>query len=455
MTLRRALQQLFLIGAMCFLSSVITAQSSSTVITLPVSGSIVESPSRTEAVTVKINTSSGHEKSFEYVLSPYTLEWSPDGLKIAGHISGIMDRHQIGYYNLNENTAFTQDTGLEGSYPVYNPIGWTSDSQQIVYQVYSISSDFQEQFYSFYSYDIVAKTFQLIEEYRTGQTENVPVIEPLSNKVFLNVYFASINPVYNEWVAVSASVGEKEDTDDGTAYRGESINYLWNIQSGNVISIQSLLDSLQFTDAHTFSWHPDGKTLLIANSGQLPHPENKQIILVNFTSDGAVSLQKNIIPPDPFDYVEWLGVRDLLIVRQYDAANDQQIYSIAQSIENQWYQTEFFRRVSSGSLYGSAWRLEADETERYTLSCIFDRALSSQLQTGQQAVVSSSTSLNLQSSPFDTTTQITQVANGEIVDIIGVNACTDDLRFWNVHTASGDEGWLPEADTQQYFLNPL
>ena len=447
------LQNLFVcVLFFCLSSSIIFAQSSPVSITVPINGKMVESLSQTSDDTFIVNTQTGDSEKLLTGLFPTPMIWSPDGTKIAAQIVGETRDNRISYYHPETDNIVNINTGITAAFTNYEPAGWNHDSSRSIYLVHAASANLAENLSSLYLWQTDSQDFRLMAQYSYGQTRNVPILDPTSGGVFLDIKVAAMNPVYDEWVAIGARHGQLADSSNVfMGFESYPAHYLWNIRTGVIITFEDILEQINLQGVDRLVWHPDGNRLLVANSGS-PEPANTQIALLDFQPDGTIALHEDAHPDAPFQFVDWLGVDDLLVMRQYDNVNSQHIYSIAQSLDATWHQTEFFTRQSDSLTYSSAWRLEADDTEKYALSCIFDGALPAQLETGQSAITSPE--LSLLSDPFDRSSNIVQVTSGETVTITGEFACSNGIRFWQVEIASGESGWLPEANTEAYFLQP-
>src|SRR5690606_26590316 len=120
-----------------------------------------------------------------------------------------------------------------------------------------------------------------------------------------------------------------------------------------------------------------------------------------------------------------LDVQDLfLILRKTDI---ELIYQIGQMQAGELFVRDFLIFERPKDFYGLdfAWHLTADESERNTLSCMFDTALPTRLAIGAAAQVkfTSGTPLRLRDAPDFDAVQITQMAEGTAFDVIGGPAC--------------------------------
>jgi hypothetical protein len=169
------------------------------------------------------------------------------------------------------------------------------------------------------------------------------------------------------------------------------------------------------------------------------------------------------LPQELPSVLGWLAVSDLFMLSQYDLDTHIHTRLIGEIIQGKWYTTEFFTLdgdtlitrhvpvISSGS-----WHLTADDDERRKLSCLFDQALPTRLSVGSQAQVVSPL-LGVWKEPTFEGTPVKQLPTGTQITVIGSAACfnaDDYYRLWQVQLTDGKIGWVAEADTTAYFLEP-
>ena len=96
----------------------------------------------------------------------------------------------------------------------------------------------------------------------------------------------------------------------------------------------------------------------------------------------------------------------------------------------------------------------ADEAERNRLSCLFDRALPTQLAVGDaaQVVADDGVGLRLRAAPDRFSTELQTMAKGTTMTVINGPACSGGYRWWQIELSDGTLGWVAEADASEYFL---
>jgi hypothetical protein len=126
-------------------------------------------------------------------------------------------------------------------------------------------------------------------------------------------------------------------------------------------------------------------------------------------------------------------------------------------IAGQWYAREIFRlEYETFKLNWSGdFHLSASLDEQYRLSCMFDVYLPTQVTLGSTVRPVGDESLIFRTEPNADAPHVGSLTVGANASILSGPACYDEMRWWQVRLEDGQEGWLPEANTNQFFSEPI
>ncbi|MBZ0276986.1 MAG: hypothetical protein K8I60_12625 [Anaerolineae bacterium] len=388
--------------------------------------------------------------------------WSPNGEYLVFHRGPRPGSD-------NQNVLLDLQTGQGRSITTLQdratiPIGWSRDGTNILYSNYRLDLTTYPYLpsYSFKIYDLVSETVNPIAELHSLQIlPGLPRQQGVGDFIVTvdNIYRIVRNPIYDEWIAFTDIGLDAAILPDGTfpdEYPPEEAVLhdviLWNTVTGQLFSADVLIaDKIEI--GQPIAWSADGEYLFVS--------AGSRVYILSLQTTGS-DWQLNVVTSAEVrrqSATFWLGAGDLLITFDVDDTTDERVFYIGEIVKGQWYSTEFIRlssEIYAGSSPGD-WRLDATSTEKQALTCLFDQALLSRLSTSSQARVISS-SLDVWAEPTFEGTPITQLSNGTEIAVIGSTACVnavDYYRLWQVQSTDGTIGWAAEADTTEYFLEPV
>jgi hypothetical protein len=390
------------------------------------------------------------------VMDTFTGNWSaiyPNGRR--GFSEPIWDRTgRYLAYSVDFNLTATLDTStgemqIFGSIPdrddVFFPLDWSGDRTKILQLGLSL---FPAPRYRLEILDLETGNLVPIFDFTEGTPlDGLFSLPPnITNITFLSINNARWNPVYPEWIMFQI-IGQQEDK-NGEYLSEFDINGIYNYVTGETL----LLDPFFPNGITTFTgWSSEGTKVAVNSDG---------IGIINFYNNGAnwqINLDEYVKDTQYYVALDWLDVGDLLLTGTSNS--EAQIHNISQVINGNWYSTEFFRfPENTFAITGDyAWIFTGADSERRKLSCLFDQTLPARLPVGLRGRVTftDGTASRLRSAPGTSASVVTQMPEGTSFEVIGEPECIDGYRWLQLRLADGTVGYAAEADTQEYFLEPL
>jgi hypothetical protein len=338
------------------------------------------------------------------------------------------------------------------------PESWSPDGAKLLYSSYDSSNIPATE--ALQILDAPTSVSTTLFSYQQGQIlDNVP-LPPLPSEVtqltLYEVRQADWNPVYPEWIVVQFLGYTSEivltDQGEGTLF---PITFIYNLQTGQTLSLDQLFSTR--LSGNPISWSPDGRYLVL----ETDEFGGGDAYLIAFEFDG-ISWSLNVVDSAPSGYqvvLGWIGAGDLLYSTDSDPDTGDSIHYIAQIIDGTWHSTEFFRLPQSlfEQTGDGDWHITASEAEKQQLTCIFDQTLPIQLAVGVRGRVTftDGTPTRLRAEPGIHSAEITQMAEGTEFDVIGGPICINEFRWRQLDLGDSVIGWAAEADTEEYFLEPV
>lgn len=277
------------------------------------------------------------------------------------------------------------------------------------------------------------------------------------NLLFNRIGQARWNPTHSEWIALQIIVFPASSEPGSTDVQSINLGIVFNQVTGEELLVNDVVND----DFLSFAWSPDGEYLIATSL------EHINIIELRNTNNLWSLVHVANVDQSRGVVIDWLGINDLFLYSESNQNDMETVLSIGQIINNNLFRTELFRipRASfsvsplTGVTSGS-WHLSATQEERYQLSCLFDQALSARIGVGDRARVNftDGTPLRLRTEPDFDAAEVTQMAEGTEFDVIGGSACvnaSDYYRFWQLQLDDGTRGWAAEANTTDYFIEPI
>lgn len=339
----------------------------------------------------------------------------------------------------------------QGKMGVFDPQDWSPDGQRVlgIYLGYD---------WDYYEIQIVNVTNPVPIVVRHDQVETV--LSENSELEFSFTRQAEWNPIYSEWIVAQLET-LVAGTESYIERPGVTVVLVMNLVTGETHFLNDvMLDAID--GLPSIAWSPDGRKLMV-RTGEFG--ESTQIVSVlDFGGHWRFSAGKNVpLPQQLPSILGWLGVSDLFMLSQFDLDTHIHTRLIGEIIQGKWYTTEFFTLDGDTLIIGPArvirsgsWHLKADDDERRKLSCLFDQARPARLAIGNKARVISPT-LDVWKEPTFEGTPITRLPTDTEITVIGRSACFNAenyYRMWQVRLADGMIGWVAEAHTTAYFLEP-
>jgi hypothetical protein len=326
----------------------------------------------------------------------------------------------------------------------FSPQSWSPDGSRIL------------GFMRDYNIDISIEELQVV--YLNGDP---PIIlrhdvqgKPFAENSQLRFYSfgsASWNPVFNEWIVIQINVIQEQ-----------TVFIVYNYVTGEEHILDEAPSSFISFIPIDSAWSPDGRRLIMSVNYL---EETRTEIVKVLDENGNFQFQSGETAHDTsiFRIVGWLGVEDLLILRDEFYNPTHSIYLIGQIIDGKWFTTEFFSipiyEVSDArfpSVGAGSWHLAADEAERARLSCLFDQTLPARLGVGMrgQTTYPLFGASYLRADPGMESETVTWMAERTPFEVIGGAYCKDGFRWLELRLDDGTTGWSAEADGERYFLEP-
>lgn len=350
-------------------------------------------------------------------------------------------------------SSVTDLNGVSFVYPSqqmsFYPIGWSNDSSDVVYLAsYRLAG--RPRNYGLYLVDRVGNVLQTIREWSEDQTVIDLPLPPDATTVQLRGGGRfERNPVYNDWLVMQfEATGYYLNNPTAEPVRA-NINVLWNFRTQQVISLDALVPDL-YISYDRVDWSHDG-TRLILHAGSKTTRDG-HILNFRFTPEiGAMLVERAVVENRTAEH--WLDAGDLFfsLVSDYDGGAS---YVLGEIVDGEYRETPFFTlygEMFSSESFGD-WFMQADEAERNRLSCLFDRALATQLVVGDAAQVVADDGVVLHAASDRFSTELQTMAEGAIMTIINGPACSGGYRWWQVELSDGIVGWAVETDDSEYFL---
>lgn len=438
------------------LSLDITPLSAQTEVTVyqPVSGSFVRSINTGlfEEATGIVDVGNAVWSLFEttYLLStiPRPL-WSPNGLEIAfrfvGKHAGTVDFSSA----IVTFTTEAVENDLNTPFDLTYISGWSADGRSLTVDYAAVG--LRQNYLA--NIDLENNTVQEIRRWRVDQQVTDMPLPPNATSVTLDgTYYIQRNPVFNDWLFMHfAGRGFYSTFDIGEPARAD-INVLWNFRTNEYISIDALVPDLWF-DARFMDWSHDGTRMILYSFTQ--DLRDVYIVSFHFTPDQGVTLIDRAVVEDRTPQ-HWLDTGSLFfsLIQTYEGGT---AYVLGEVVNGEYRETPFFtlngdefQRESLGD-----WFMRADDAERDQLSCLFEWSLPTQLVSGDSPKVVSAEGLTLRSRPDRFSSAVQTLSQGTVVTVIGGQACSDGYRWWPVRLSDGTEGFIAEASTNEYFIEPV
>lgn len=378
--------------------------------------------------------------------------WSPDGTRIA-YRSSFFHSQILDTVTGTEQTI----TVFENHSPDENfyPDEWSPDASNILYDAVIVG--FPQILYRLYLMDINTSVLTEIESFQTPAIFPEIPSSSTSDIAVYGIRSVQRNPVYGNWIMLQFEAFDASLLDDPTTppdlnpFLGSSVSVLWNYETDQMINLDQLVDSRIRTEE--LQWNPDGSKLF-ANTYN--HSKRlSEVYLFSFSPTGVLSVLDSAVTEHTAEF--WLGAGDLIITRTLDTSTLANTYYIAEIINGQLHETEFFRIEDTrfSSTGGSDWYIRATEEEKRLLTCTFDLSLETRLAVGVRGRVTvNDETYELRSAPGTDADIITQMPEDTEFDVIGEPWCANGYRWWQIQLTDGMIGYTAEADHDTYFLEP-
>jgi hypothetical protein len=338
------------------------------------------------------------------------------------------------------------------------PQSWNADGTKIL----GLGIDTNSTYYDLMVLDLSSQTRQLLRRDFIGES----LIEDPELE-FYYIWLAAWNPVFEQWILVEFNTF-LEGTEESEERPSIQVVMLFNQFTGEKYILNDFIPDAIF-HTKTSSWSDDGRILFLETESVGTRTQILRVLdeAGNWDFELGSSAEDLFVPRHSQYTLDWLGVRDLLLVLETQQDGTEHKYFIAQIINNEWHLSEFFQlsipafsTANFPNIGKGDWILTASQEERYRLSCLFDQAMPLRLEIGGSARVNftDGTPLRLWMEPDFDTAEITQLPEGTEFTIVGGKAClnSDDYyRFWQIQLADGTSGWAVEANTSDYFIEPI
>jgi hypothetical protein len=369
--------------------------------------------------------------------------WRKDGTQLVFRQSGSAFTI-LNYPELTVSSTVLNLNGISAELPAdelsYRPLGWSNDGSNLLVQVSYLLAG-QPHHYVVYLTDLTGTVLQHIRQWKGDElVANLP-LPPNIDAVQITGYTTiERNPVFDDWVLMQFIGIEAH------------VNVLWNFSTQEVISLDILVPDVKLSAIHS-DWSHDGKKLLL-NAASLDLLDS-YIVTFQFTPEtGAALVESAIVENRTAEH--WLDAGNVFfsLVSNYDGGAS---YVLGEIVDGEYRETPFFTLNGEMFRYESFgdWFMQADETERNRLSCLFDLALPTQLAVNDEAqvIADDGIGLRLRAAPDRFSAELQTMAEGTPMTIINGPACSGGYRWWQVELSDGTVGWAAEADASEYFLD--
>ncbi len=334
----------------------------------------------------------------------------------------------------------------------YHPVDWFPDNSSILFRRNNL--EVQPEEYTLEVFNVASSSVMPLLSYEVGGIPDITMPQTVPSGVsyltFELIRQAQWNSAYPEWVFVQLdTVGNPYPENHPII----TLNFLYNTQTGQFISVDTVVNSP--VQPFSVGWSPDGKYLFFHTGNT-----TTSINIASFDNVGDI-WELNLVDQAPIEgsIWDWLGAGDLMLTSRRDDVNDDTIYSILQLIDGTWHSAEFFRIPRSSFVTDNPadWHITASEAEKQALTCLFDQALVTRLETGMRARVNftDGTPLRLREDALVYSDEILQMPEGTAFDVIDGSVCANGYRWWQVELDDSTTGWTAEADSEVYFIEPL
>lgn len=424
----------------------------------PVSGSfvrarIIEQPAPQLGIVDTFNT------AWTPIQVPYSRtsrpRWSPDGESVAYKIIGIGAPSAVHNITSGLDTFTTASlTNVLTPFDLTDVMGWGNTSETLLIEYAQILDGLTSNLV-LYDVNTVTNVSQEIHRWQTSVTTpdaNIPLPPNVTEVKLEGTRYIQRNPVFDDWLWIHFSARGFYSTFDSSEPSRADINVLWNFRTNEYISLNALVPDLWFS-ARFMDWSHDGTRLVLYAVSQ--DLQNSYIVSFHFTPDQGVTLIDRAVVENRTPQ-HWLDAGSLFfsIVQNYEGGA---AYVLGEIVDGEYRETPFFtlngeqfQRESLGD-----WFMRADNAERDRLSCLFEWSLPTQLAIGDNPEVVSAEGLTLHSRPDRFSSAVQTLSQGTVVTIIGGEACSDGYRWWPVRLSDGTEGFVAEASTDEYFIEPV
>jgi hypothetical protein len=377
--------------------------------------------------------------------------WDPSGDRLSYRKFDA----DVTYFDFAANTEVQiADLGFNDPDDLIYPVGWSHDSQNVIYSRAVIGIGTISTTYEYYLLDWTTQTSTILGTYQTGSPlTGVPLKPELARIPLIGILQEKRNPVRDEWVAMQFLLGD-ENEEEGTVLL-IYVHVLWNFVTGQMISLDELFEDDISTSS--LDWSADGKYLLVSTSGLSSQIESSQAHIVQFRSDDTLTIKASAHIGNHDGPYYFLDAGHLIVSYDGDAAtaDNESAFVIGEIIDGEWFETDFFRMTGFYPL--GDWRITASEEEKKTLSCTFDQTLPARLQVGERGRVAftGGTPSRLRAEPGTNGAVLLQMSEGTAFDVLATPECRDGYRWWHLGLEDDTVGYAAEATMEEYFLEPI
>jgi len=366
-------------------------------------------------------------------------------------------------YNFNTNTSITLSP-IQDHIPnldEYFVNGQWLDNNRFLLEYYDIGSSPALSKVGVYNLDTQTYTLILPLSWGESITTLNQYIPSLSLPIgIINEYTLSgsfyfyPHPQLPQWLFTQIYANGPTTTDEeGYIYSDNiALLVLWNFQTGESMLLNSYLD---FDYAFGTAWSSDGKRLFLRTRDDVNRIYQIETLYIGDLSiDSEIEHLYTTAIPKSHTILDSFGYSDLILTMDYIENSSERSIYITDVTQNQYHSQKFIQDIPA--LF-SDFYLDASDTEKWHLSCLFDRTLPTQLVVGGVAKVAfrEGTPAGWRAFPGITEDILAQVAEGTVFDIIREPECRDGSRWWQVRLSDGTEGFVAEASTDEYFIEPV
>jgi hypothetical protein len=375
--------------------------------------------------------------------------WSPDGQQIA---YGLPSAHSAILDVVSGTITFTSEEITGGLIPfdITDPRGWSADGQSLALdyaQVGALSS-----LVRLYDIDLITHSTQMIRQWQTDeQVTDMPLPPNATSVQLTGGARIERNSVFDNWLIMQFGGSGFYSTFDIGEPVSADINVLWDFLTNEYISLDALVADLWLARSPG-DWSHDGTRLLLSAVSQ--DLQDKYIVTFHFTPEqGIVLVERTIIENRTPQH--WLDAGDLFfsLIQDYEGGA---AYVLGEIVNGEYRETPFFTLNGEQFDHESFgdWYMQANDSERRRLSCLFHWSLETRLSAGvsAQVMAHNGVGLHVYSAPDRFAAQVRLLGEGELISITGESACSGGYRWWPIETNDGTTGWATEADRSEYFL---